>query len=247
MTTFPRALIEVNIAAPADEVWRALRDKDRLAQWFGWETDSLGDEIDYIFFGDHAQPDEAARKLRFDGDPDWFEVEARGDKSCVVRFMRPAPTAEHSWEDIFEDVTQGWIAFVQQLRFMMDRHRADKRRTLFLSGSPVKPNAPLAAKAFGLPATGAAGGDYKVTAPMGDALAGKVWHRGPHQLGLTVDGVGDGLLVVMDRPADAKYANGHSQVILTTYGLSDRAYDELAARWKTWWSERFDSKMPGCA
>jgi hypothetical protein len=33
---------------------------------------------------------------------------------------------------------------------------------------------------------------------------------------------------------------------LTTYGLSDGAFDELAARWRTWWSERFDNKMPGC-
>jgi hypothetical protein len=50
----------------------------------------------------------------------------------------------------------------------------------------------------------------------------------------------------MDRAPDDKNPHGHSQVILTTYNLSDAVFDELAARWRTWWNERFDNKMPGC-
>ena len=242
MTTFSRALIEVTIAAPADEVWRSLRDRERIAQWFGWETDSLAAEIEYIF--SRARADDAARTVTF-GMGDRIEVEPRG-AGCVLRIVRPAPTADHDWEDIFEDVTQGWIAFVLQLRFALERHAADKRRTLFLSGSPLAAGKPLAARAFELPASGAFGTTYAIAAPMGDALAGRIWHRGRHQLAVTVDGVGDGLLVAMDRRSDAKQPRGHSQVILTTYGLSDRAFDELAARWRTWWSEGFDTKMPGC-
>jgi hypothetical protein len=243
MTTFSRALIEVTIAAPADEVWRSLRDRERIAQWFGWDTDSLDAEIEYIFFA-HASSDDTTRTLSF-GKGDRIEVEPRG-AGCVLRIVRPAPTADHDWEDIFEDVTQGWIAFLLQLRFALERHAADRRRTLFLSGSPNTANAPLAASAIGLPASGAPGTGYAITAPTGDALAGRIWHRGRHQLALTVDGVGDGLLVAMDRAPDAKYPRGHSQVVLTTYGLSDRAFDELAARWRTWWSERFDNAQPGC-
>jgi hypothetical protein len=241
MTTFSRALIEVTIAAPADEVWRSLRDRERIAEWFGWNSDSLNDEIEFIF--NRATADDATRTLTF-GKGDRFEVEARGD-SCVLRVVRPSPTADHDWEDIFEDVTQGWIAFALQLRFAVERHVADKRRTLFLSGSPKAANQPLAARALGLPASGAPGTSYAITAAMGDALAGQIWHRGRHQMAVTVDGVGNGLLVAMDRAPDAKRPHGHSQVVLTTYGLSDRAYDELAARWRTWWSERFDSSQPG--
>jgi len=244
MTTFPRALIEVNVAAPADEVWRSLRDRERVAQWFGWDTETLDGEIDHIFF-EHATADDAAKVLSLSMFKERIEVEPRG-AGCVVRITRPAPTADHDWEDVFEDVTQGWIAFILQLRFAMELHRTDKRRTLFLSGSPRTAGGPLAARAFDLPATGAAGAAYSITAPMGDALAGRVWHRGRHQLAVTVDGVGDGLLVAMDRAPDAKKPRGHSQVILTTYGLSDQAYDELAARWRTWWNERFDNAMPGC-
>jgi len=242
MTTFSRALIEVTIAAPADEVWRSLRDKERVAQWFGWDSDSLAAEIEFIF--SRARADDAARTVTF-GLGDRIEVEPRGT-GCVLRIVRPAPTADHDWDDIFEDVTQGWIAFLLQLRFAVERHAADQRRTLFLSGSPQAANRPLAARALGLPASGAPGTAYAITAPTGDALAGQIWHRGRHQLALTVDGVGDGLLIAMDRAPDAKQPHGHSQVILTTYGLSERTFDELAARWRTWWSEHFDNKMPGC-
>ena len=242
MTTFPRALIEVTISAPADEVWRWLRDRERIAQWFGWEYDSLDAEIDLIFF-QYGTADDAARTLEF-RKGDRFEVEPRGD-GCVLRIVRPAPTADHDWEDIFEDVTQGWIAFVLQLRFAVERHAAERRHTLFLSGSPKEANRPLAARALGLPSSGAPGTSYAVTAPMGDALAGQIWHRGRHQVAVTVDGAGEGLLVAMDRAPDAKRPHGHSQVILTTYGLSDRTFDELAARWRTWWSEHFDNAQPG--
>jgi uncharacterized protein YndB with AHSA1/START domain len=243
MTTFSRALIEVTIAAPADEVWRSLRDPERIAQWFGWDSDSLPAEIEQIFLT-YGKADDAARTLSFRMG-DRFEVEPQG-AGCVLRIVRPAPTADHDWDDIFEDMTQGWIAFVLQLRFALERHATDKRRTLFLSGSPHAASRQLAAGALGLPASGAPGTTYAITAPTGDALAGRIWHRGRHQLALTVDGLGDGLLIAMDRAPDAKQSRGHSQLILTTYGLSDRTFDELAARWRTWWSERFDNAMPGC-
>lgn len=243
MTTFSRALIEVTIAAPADEVWQSLRDRERIAQWFGWDSDSLPAEIDFIFFK-RATADESARTLTF-GLGDRVEIEPRGTET-VLRIVRPAPTPEHDWDEIFEDMTQGWIAFFLQMRFALERHASDKRRTLFLSGAPNSTNAPLAARALGLPTTGTPGTTYAITAPMGDALAGRIWHRGRHQLAVTVDGAGDGLLIAMDRAPDDKHPHGHSQVILTTYGLSDAAFDELAARWRTWWSERFDNTMPGC-
>src|SRR5262249_18380859 len=143
----------------------------------------------------HGRADDASRTLTF-RKGDRIEVEPRG-AGCVLRMVRPAPTADHDWEDIFEDVSQGWIAFVLQLRFALERHPADRRRTLFLSGAPPAANRLLAARALGLPASGAPGTAYAITAPTGDALAGRIWHRGRHQLAVTIDGVGDGLLVAM--------------------------------------------------
>jgi uncharacterized protein YndB with AHSA1/START domain len=239
--TYPRPLVEVTVAAPADEVWRALRDPARITQWFGWDAETLAAEIEYIF-ATHALPDDAARVLRFDdGFADWFEVEARGE-TCVVRIVRPAPTPDHDWNDVFEDMTQGWISFVEQLRFAFARHAGASRRTVYLSGTPN--TGALGIAALGIPAQ-APGARYAVTAPTGEALAGEVWHRNRHQVGLTVDGFGDGLIVALDRAPDAGSPTGWSSITITTYGLDDAAFDALDARWRAWWASAFTAKPPG--
>src|ERR1044071_8229971 len=98
MTTFSRALIEVTIAAPADQVWQSLRDPARISQWFGWDSESLPAEIDFIFTK-RAVADEAAHTLTF-GLGDRVEIEAHG-AITVLRIVRPAPTADHDWDEIF--------------------------------------------------------------------------------------------------------------------------------------------------
>ena len=40
---------EVVIAAPADAVWRALREPAEIRRWFGWDYDGLDAEIEFIF------------------------------------------------------------------------------------------------------------------------------------------------------------------------------------------------------
>ncbi|MCJ8157633.1 hypothetical protein [Sphingomonas sp. LaA6.9] len=42
--------------------------------------------------------------------------------------------------------------------------------------------------------------------------------------------------------------DGRGMVILTTYGLSDAAFDEIEARWKRWWDAHFlESSEPACS
>lgn len=233
--SFDRPLVEVTISAPAADVWRALRDPAAIREWFGWDTDSLEAEIKYIF-EEHAEADDDARVLRF-GLGDRFEVEDRG-ATCIVRVVRPAPTADTDWDDVFEDMTQGWIAFTQQLAFAFARHRGEHRRTLYFSGSPREGGATLGAAALGLD-DARAGERYAIAPVSGEPLAGTVWHRGRHQLGVSVEAWGEGLLLVMDRPANDRWPRGGSQAILTTYGLDDAAFESLRARWTRWWDEHF--------
>ena len=58
-------------------------------------------------------------------------------------------------------------------------------------------------------------------------------YRGAYQLGLTVDGYGDGLLIVCARPRTAKSHHGGGNVVVTTYGLDDAAFGSVQDRWKT--------------
>ena len=231
-------LVEVTVAAPADAVWAALRDPKQIANWFGWDTDALKDEIDFIFVT-HAEADEARRTVTFVGVNDRYEVEARGETS-LVRVVRSAPAGE--WADVFDGMIEGWISFTQQLAFAFARHPGQTRRTIFFSGPPRA--AQLGRSLLGLDAAPAPGEPYRM--PLGpDDASGQVWFVSRHQIGVTVDAWGDGLLVVAESPPKAdKRPRGATMLTLTTYGLSDAAFADLEDRWKTWWEARFENAAP---
>ena len=235
-----RVLVEVTVPAPADRVWDALRDPQKIAQWFGWEADGLKDEIDFIFIT-HAEADAARRTVTFVGVNDRYEVEANGDAS-IVRVVRSAPAG--SWSDIFDGMTEGWIAFTHQLAFAFARHDLQPRRTIFFSGTP-KQDA-LGRSLLGLDAAPAAGEPYRL--PLGPDVdaAGSVWFTARHQLGVTVDAWGDGLLVVLDEPPTEKKPRGATMLTLTTYRLADDAVSDLQAGWQAWWDAHFETAAPGC-
>lgn len=231
-------LVEVTVPAPADAVWAALRDPKQIANWFGWDTDALKDEIDFIFVT-HAEADEARRTVTFVGVNDRYEVEARGETS-LVRVVRSAPAGE--WADVFDGMIEGWISFTQQLAFAFARHPGQTRRTIFFSGPPRADQ--LGRSLLGLDAAPAPGEPYRM--PLGpDDASGQVWFTARHQIGVTVDAWGDGLLVVAESPPKAdKRPRGATMLTLTTYGLSDAAFADLQGRWKTWWDARFENADP---
>ena len=232
-------LVEVTIAAPAGEVWDAIRDQRKIYNWFGWDADTLKDEIDFIF-NKYGRADEATRTLHFEGTQDRFEVVARGAGS-VLRVIRAAP-AEESWEGVYEDMTEGWISFVAQLRLGLERHGLGPRRTIFLSGNAkAGGTGPIAALGLSdFRATGD-GTPYTAVLPTGDRVAGEAWHRTSWQIGLTVPQWGDGLLIVTDKSVTDTAPHGRGMVVLTTHGLSDAEFDALRARWSAWWEERYEA------
>lgn len=234
-------LVEVTVPAPADAVWAALRDPQRIKDWFGWETDGLKDEIDFIFVT-HAEADDEKRVVSFVGVNDRYEVEATGATTSLVRVVRSAPVGD--WSDVFDGMIEGWISFTWQLAFAFARHPGQIRRTIFFSGPPREDR--LACSLLGLDAAPAPGEPWSL--PLGpDADAsGQVWFLARHQTGVTVDAWGDGLLVVVDQPPNEKHARGTTMLTLTTYGLDDTAFADLQSRWQGWWDRRFETVAPGC-
>lgn len=236
-----RVIVEMTIAAPVETVWAAMRDTEQMLNWFGWDADTLRDEIQFIFF-DHAEADEANKVLAFgeyEGNADRIELRA-APGGTILRVVR-STSITGDWNAFYEDTWEGWTTFFQQLRHYIERHAGAKRRTLFLSGKLQAPGGTLPVEALGLGALRSATSGTKAAfeLPVGERVTGTVWHHSEHQVGMSVDGWGDGLMVITDQPAPNGGPNGGGTAVLTTFGLSDAAFAALEQRWTAWWGERF--------
>jgi hypothetical protein len=129
MTNADSPLIaEVTIGAPLPVVWNAFREPAELRRWFGWEHDEQGGldaEIDFIFV-QKAVADEAAGTI--DCGVGVFHLEDHGDETSV-RLTREPPEGHTDWAGIYDEINEGWTTFLQQLRFYLERHRGEARKT----------------------------------------------------------------------------------------------------------------------
>ena len=163
---------EVRIGAGPERIWRALREREELRRWHGWDADSLDAEIEHIYFQDATE--QGRGTLLLGG----TRIEVGDDGT--VRFVMTAPPEDPLWQGWYDSIEQGWLAFAQQLRFALERHPGEDRVSAFREGGvdldvPQQPGERYAAA----------------------GLTGEVWYRSPRQLGLTVDRWNDGLLVLM--------------------------------------------------
>jgi hypothetical protein len=238
-----RVLIDVTIAAPRSDVWQALRDPTIIAQWFGWDYESLPEEIEFIFGKGPTSADEASGMLQFgawEGSSDRFELTDVADGKTRLRVVRASPAWADGWEKIYEETIEGWIGFVEQLRFLLERHPGGARRTLRLSGKADERHR-LPTDALGIDGLRDAknGSHYVADLPTGERISGHVWHTARHQVGLAVEQWNDALLIVVDQPKSESAPRGGGAVTLTTFGMPEAEFAALEERWTAWWTERY--------
>ncbi len=234
--------IEVVVAAPVDTVWKALRVRDTLRNWHGWDCDELDAEIDMIYFTDVVE-DTARHTLVIHGGDEFTvdEIEA----GSRVRLTRVPYGSNPEWDPYYEGITEGWITFLNQLTFTLERQPSIQRRTLFLSGQDPT-TSPVDAVGLTDVARQEVGTRYAATL-AGVGGEGTVWFRTDHQLGLTVEGWSaggqEGLLVLTRNPSSDGASAGGATAILSTYGLTSGDFDALAGPWNGWWDARFPSPV----
>lgn len=242
MAGFPEQRdLSVHIYADAAQVWVMLREPSKVAEWHGWEYEGLRDEINQIYFT-NATEDEHHCILTVNGG-DRFVLEPVGD-GTRVRLER-APRSGDEPEAQYEEITEGWIAFLQQLRFALERHPKASRHTMFFSGAPQH-SRPVAEQ-LGLSGLPEPGEHYSVQAATGEELAGKVWFRTQRQLGLTVEHYADhgrGLLIVADTPPGEDRPDGGVMVIASTYDLGARDLQTIRSRWDSWREQNLSGSEP---
>ena len=235
-----RVLVEILVAAPIETVWKAVRDPLEMQRWFGWDYPSLAADVEMMFGGWKTVIVSEAERTMSD-QPDRFTFEAVGEQT-IVRVIRSAPVTDDSWTGIYSDVLEGWLTFFQQLKFVLERHPGAGRRTIYLNGRASSAATPQPAEALGLSPLSIVpvGERYSVKTATGETLEGAVRYRAPYQLGLTVDGYGEGLVIVSARPRTAKSPHGGGNIIVMTYGLDDAAYADTRERWTSWWRNTYE-------
>lgn len=226
------------VVLPLDlkECWPYFREPALVREWHGWEYDGLDAEIDQIYGG--ATIGEDHRTINVE--THFFNF-CDADGGTRVEVHR-SPLAEDSpWVEHLPEIDEGWTSFLQQLRFKLDRHRSDARRTVFYAGSPEDPTiAPVQWLGLGQVGLQEPGARYGATVGPGDGLTGTVWFESANQVGVTVDAWGDGLLIASNGPRPGPpYTQG--QAILTTYGLADAERQDLIDRWSAWWTRHYRS------
>ncbi|WP_116044149.1 SRPBCC family protein [Amycolatopsis palatopharyngis] len=225
--------IEVTIAASEDEVWQALRKPELIRRWHGWHFDGLDDEVRTIYT-EGVTEDSEQHSLTVQGG-DRFSLH-RVEDATVVRITRSPRGLDPDWDVYYDDITEGWTTFLHQLRFAVERHGLAERQTLVLEGILPDQRKPFA-QVLGLGAVAelAEGKRYRATLTPGDDFAGTVYARTQNQLLLTVDALGDGLLVVAQQPRNPHRPDGGALAVLTAYDTDPAGFAALATRWSTWW------------
>ncbi|HEX6036644.1 SRPBCC domain-containing protein [Longimicrobium sp.] len=204
-------VIEVRIDAPADAVWRAVSDPAEIRRWFGWDTPSLDEEIQYIFI-DHATQ-QPPQRLDF-GELQTLDIVPDGSRT-VVRLVVAGGLADARWEDLYDAIEEGWRTFFHQLRYYAERALGRPRRTLYLTGT-ARASAVLAA--------------------LEAAAPGEPWQSSRHQRAFAPSAGNVGLISLLSpRPLDSDEPAKVS-VTLTTYDLDDDAFAQVQREWTERWT-----------
>ncbi|MFK3979845.1 SRPBCC domain-containing protein [Micromonospora sp. NPDC050397] len=193
---------------PRDEVWRALTMPDRIREWFGWPYDGLDQEIQQIFV-DGARPVPPDR-IELEGGQE-IQLEDDGQRT-IVRVVLATPPDDKGWAGVYDVIEEGWTAFLEQLRFYLERHADGQRQAVYLTGTSSS---------------------ARVLALL-DASAGQeLFHRSRFQQ-MVVDRAGN-LVGVTSKQSLRNVGSAPMTAMVTCYGLPEDAFAELRDDWIARW------------
>jgi hypothetical protein len=108
----------------------------------------------------------------------------------------------------------------ERMQASLERHCADRRRTIFLDGKAA--------------ATAVCGA-------LQERLPGTPWYQDRFQRALVTDERGDSLVVLATRETLDSDRRGDVHITLTTHGLDDDAFATAREDWWSWWSSQVES------
>lgn len=236
-----RAAVAIDVAAPPDAVWSAVRDPTEVHRWFGWDYDGLDEEIQRIFVTDAVEGTDGDSRTLSWADGDVIAV-APGEAGAHLTISRRGDGGSDGRDAAPDLIDEGWIQFAQQLRYVLERPAEGRRRTVSVIDIDAGPVGAGPVYRLGVAASDGVpiGGHWEVSRDFGnghDAVGGTIWYRSSYQAGYTVaDPAGEALLVVQRVPAQSRPPHGRVSLVMSTYGLDDDAFTQVQRRWTAWWS-----------
>lgn len=222
-----RVLTDVVVAAPRPAVWAALQEPELVRRWFGWEHEDLDREIHEVFVVAATRDEDAGVLAWPDGDR--LVVSDAGEGRTRVQAVRGRGAPG-------DGVDQAWTAFLHQLRFALERHPDEVRRTVCVQGLDDGSALPLLdLLGVQLLDVEVVGSRYVVQPADGSLFSGEVLAADDGLVVLSVREEGDGLLVVSRTPG-RRGGPAEVGIVLSTYGYTDDRLAAAAQRWEAWWS-----------
>jgi hypothetical protein len=117
-----------SMPAPPATVWQHLREPELLRRWFGWHGPEFEDEIAGLS-GGFSTVEREGRAVAI-GDHRMVLQEA--GPGTELRVSRFAESDEHGIE-----IDEGWVTFLEQLRYVVTVQPAGARHTLMIPGAPT--------------------------------------------------------------------------------------------------------------
>ncbi len=241
-----REVVAVDVPAPTDVVWQALRDPREIRRWYGWERDGLDAEIRRVFaeeptvaeVGAVTGPGGTTRSLSWRHGHRLTVAPAGADgQHTRVTLTRPAE-ADVWFDGMYDEADEAWTGSLQQLRFALGLHPGEDRTTFTALGMDAGPHGRRLVDRVGLGTVRGVhlGGYVEARRPDGSLLGGVVWHRTAHQVGVVLHGLVRTLLVVTEVPAGHHPPHGVVSAVLSVYGGDEATLAETGRRWRAWWS-----------
>jgi uncharacterized protein YndB with AHSA1/START domain len=222
---------ELEIAAPIEDVWRALTDEEELTRWYVLDAKVEPREGGsyWISWGEGMEGSgrvevwDPPRRLRLVGSSDEavveeYMLETRGGKT-VLRLVHSGIPNTTDWDAFYDGTKDGWPPFLAALRHYLERHRGKPRQARIVLETLDLPADEAWARLTGTEGYRAIGLDGAV-----------LLDHPPKVLLTTIAVLDDGLLEVAMSPTD----DGRTQLwsTLATFGADERHVDEAAARWR---------------
>ncbi len=241
--------VSVEIAAPAEAVWRAISEAEGVANWFAPVASGKPGEGGHlnVSWGDGAWTSwitawEPLRRLRLvDELPEdpadesaaaayEYRLEA-SNGSTLLTFVHSGLSADPSWDDTVHMMTNGWRFFLWNLKHYMERHPTAHRTMISERPWVTGTREQVWDAIFGTDGLGAVpaepGDPFKLHLEVGEVLEGSVvLSDRPWAFAGVLSSLNDGVLHVEMEGTGDRWKMG---VWLSTYGVEEERCKTIGA------------------